>query len=98
MGRKEHNVSVTGEPTGQSDEEISAGISGAVLQRNPLTPEFYELIFEADPEALNDDYYVTSRDFVQLHSKIKKDLIRGVSWWLLANCLFIAGMVILYPK
>lgn len=96
MRRNEHNVSVRGQPIGQFGKEVRAGISGAVLQRNALTPEFYELISGADPDAANDDYYVTSPEFVQLHSKIKKDLIRGFLWWAASLCLFMAGLAFIY--
>ena len=96
MGRKERNVSARGEPTGEFGEEVMAGTSGAALHGHALTPEFYELISGADPDAANDDYYVTSPDFVQLHSKIKKDLIRGLLLWAVCLCLFMAGLASVY--
>ncbi len=96
MRRNQHNVSVRGESASQSGEEVRATIPGAVLQRNTLTPAFYELISKADPDAANDDYYVTSPEFIQLHSKIKKDFIRGLSLWAVALCLFMASLAYVY--
>jgi len=96
MRRNEHNVAVRSEPTGQLGEEVRESISGAVLQTNALTPEFCELISEADPDAANDDFYVTSPEFVQLHSKIKKDVIRGLLLWAVSLCLFMASLVSVY--
>lgn len=73
MRRNEHIVSVKDEPKGQSGEKIKTGISGSVLQGNALTPEFYELIYEADPGAENDDYYVTSVPFeIVMHAFIAR--------------------------
>lgn len=96
MRRNEHIVSVKYEPKGQSGEEVKTGISGAVSQGNALTPEFYDLIYEADPGAENDDYYVTSADFIELHSQIKKDLVRGLVWYAVGLCFFMAGLVLVY--
>lgn len=80
----------------QSDEEIRGGFSELSLQKNALTPEFYELIFDADPNAVNDDYYVTSEDFLQLHFRIKKNLILGLIGWAAGLCLFMAGLAYVY--
>ena len=96
MRRNEHIVSVKDEPKGQSGEKIKTGISGSVLQGNALTPEFYELIYEADPGAENDDYYVTSADFIQLHSQIKKNLVRGLLWWAFGVCVVMSGITFAY--
>lgn len=96
MIRNEHNVSVKDGLSGQSGEEVKTGISSSVLHGNALTPEFYELIYEADPGAKNDDYYVTSADFIGLHSQIKNDLLRGLLWWAFGLCFFMAGLVLVY--
>ena len=61
-----------------------------------LTPEFFELIYDADPEAENDDYYVTSPDFVQLHSQIKKGLVQAWVWCAVTLCFFMSGLVSVY--
>ena len=72
----------------------ASNMPGAVLRENALTPEFYELIYSADPEAANDDYYVTSEDFIHLHWQIKKDLIKGVSWWAIGVCATTAFLML----
>ena len=52
-----------------------------ILHKEQLSSEFFDLIYDLDPEAANDDYYVTSSDFIELHSQIKKFLIRRLLWW-----------------
>jgi hypothetical protein len=92
MRRNEQNVSVKDELKGQSSEEFKMGISNSVLHGNALTPEFYELIYDVDPEAENDDYYVTSSDFIGLHTQIKKDLLRALRWWAFGICIVMTGI------
>lgn len=46
-----------------------------------LTPEFCALIYDADSGASNDDYYVTSADFLELHSGIRRGLFLGLLTW-----------------
>lgn len=58
-----------------------------------LSPEFYDLISDWDPEAANDNYYVTSADFIELHSGIKTFLIRRLVWWAISVCV---GMSVLF--
>ena len=61
-----------------------------------LSPEFYDLIRDWDPEAANDEYYVTSSDFIELHSQIKRFLIRRMIWWATSVCLGMSALFIIY--
>jgi hypothetical protein len=67
-----------------------------LLQKTELTSEFFDLIYESDPEASNDNYYVTSADFVQLHSQIRSDLRRSLFWWAIGLCGVLAGTSFVY--
>ncbi|MGI9220571.1 MAG: hypothetical protein ACR2QS_05990, partial [Woeseiaceae bacterium] len=40
----------------------------------PLSPEFFDLISEADPHAAKDKFYTASPAFTDLHSNIKGGL------------------------
>ena len=82
-----------GEPKQPSDHGAA---TEAVGQGKRLTPEFCELVYEWDPEAANDSYYVTSADFVQLHSEIKRGLLRGVLWWAIIVCAATAAVVFVF--
>jgi hypothetical protein len=53
----------------------------ALLRPHRLSPEFFDLVHEWDPEAANDDYYVTSAGFTELHSDIEAQLLRGLLTW-----------------
>lgn len=58
-----------------------------------LSPEFFDLISDWDPDAANDDYYVTSADFIEIHDQLKTFLIRRMIWW--AASVF-GGMSLLF--
>ena len=86
-------------PKGPMVNESSRGFDAdaiAVVEAGPkpLSPEFYDLIYESDSEAENDDYYVRSEDFLELHTKIRKGLIRGLLWW--GATLFLVFVGIAY--
>lgn len=51
------------------------------MDRQRLSPEFFQLIHHWDPNAVDDQYYVTSREFTKLHSHIREYLIRRLLWW-----------------
>ena len=61
-----------------------------------LSPEFYDLIRGWDPEAENDEYYVTSSDFIELHTRIRRFLIRRLIWWATSVCLGMSVLFIIY--
>ena len=66
------------------------------ISRNcALSPEFFDLIYEADPHAAKDKYYVASSDFTDLHSEIKGGLLRGVLLWS-AGLTVVVTAAILY--
>ena len=96
MRRNLDSVAPSSEPVGPSGEESEISVPSSDVQQNALTPEFYYLISTADPDAANDDYYVTDPEFVELHSKMKKDVIRGLVLWLVGHCVFIAGLAFIY--
>lgn len=79
---------------------LGHGVTAAVVEsassENRLSPEFFDLIYEWDPKAVNDEYYVTSSDFIELHSQIRTRLIRGVLLWALALCLGMASLAIVF--
>mgnify|MGYP001549833488 CR=1 FL=1 len=96
MRRNLDGVSASNELLDPLDEDSESALSGAESQQNALTPEFYYLISTADPDAANDDYYVTDPEFVQLHSKMKKDVFRGLMLWLVGHGVFMAGLAFIY--
>ncbi len=67
-----------------------------VSQKHQLSPKFFDLIYDRDPEAANDDYYVTSSDFIELHSQIKRTLIRHVLWLATSVCLGMPVLVFVF--
>ena len=67
-----------------------------VLQKDQLSPEFFGLIHDWDPEASNDDYYVTSSDFIEIHSQLNRTLIRGVLFWATNVCLGMSALAFFY--
>jgi hypothetical protein len=69
---------------------------GQVSNENQLSPEFFDVIYEWDSDAANDDYYTTSAEFTELHSQIKKDLIRRMVQWAICTCGGMLGLVLIY--
>ena len=57
-----------------------------------LSPEFFDLIYEADPHAADDDYYVASTEFTELHSEIKGGLLQGVLLWSAGLAVVLAAV------
>ncbi len=72
----------------------TATLSLPLTDDDRLSSEFFSLIYDLDPEAANDPYYVTSKDFVDLHARIKKRLIIGVLSWVGLVALFIAYLAV----
>lgn len=75
------------------------GVSGAVEtvpHADQLSPEFFDLISDWDPDAANDNYYVTSSDFIELHSQLRKFLIRRMIWWATSVCLGMSVLFFIY--
>ena len=93
MRRGKQEFSLKDEPTRPPRQDVAAE---PVWQGNRLSPEFCELIYEWDPEAANDSYSVTSADFGQLHSQIKKDLLRGVLLWAISLSISTAGLILIF--
>ena len=60
-----------------------------------LAPEFFDLIYEADPFAADDIYYVASSEFTELHSDIKSGLLRGVLLWSLGLTMVLTSAIYL---
>lgn len=78
---------------------VQLGVSAAadaVLDADRLSPEFFELIHDWDPEAANDEYYVTSSDFIELHSQIRKFLIRRMIMWSASVLVGMSGLIFVY--
>ena len=67
-----------------------------VLSKDQLSPEFFDLIYDWDPAASNDDYYVTSPDFIEIHDQLKRTLIRGVLLWATSVCLGMSALAFIY--
>lgn len=63
------------------EQEIVAGHARSHKGRKELSQEFCELVRGADEHASNDDYYVTSADFIELHSRIRGGLLYGLLLW-----------------
>ena len=70
--------------------------TATALSKHQLSPEFFDLIYDWDPEAANDDYYVTSSDFIEIHSQLKRTLIRGVLLWATSVCLGMSALAFVY--
>jgi hypothetical protein len=92
-----------------SPDDNTAGIRGFVTARPALSgtngrptrtrapeAEFFDLIYELDPGAANDDYYVTSADFLALQSELRSKLIRGLFQWAACLCAAIGAAAVLY--
>ena len=90
--RKQSLLADQGPPSRTSPDGVS-GTAELVPQADELSPEFFDLIHDWDPDAANDNYYVTSSDFIELHSQLRKFLIRRMIWWATSVCL---GMSILF--
>ncbi len=73
-----------------------SGAAATVLSKDQLCPEFFDLIYDWDPEASNDDYYVTSSDFIEIHDQLKRTLIRGVLLWATSVCLGMSALAFIY--
>ena len=80
-------------PRSRTLQDGESGAVDPVLHTDQLSPKFFDLIGDWDPGAANDNYYVTSSDFIELHSQIKKFLIRRIIWWATSVCL---GMSVLF--
>jgi hypothetical protein len=96
MRPEKHNFSLEGELNRPLDNESRASVNKIVLPENRLSENFFELIYALDPEAKNDDYYVTSADFIELHSWIKAYLVRRMIWWAVSVCLGMSALAYLY--
>ena len=83
-------------PRSRAAQNAESGTAEAAQHGDQLSPEFFDLICDWDPDAVNDDYYVTSSDFIELHSGIKKFLIRRVVWWAVSVCLGMSILAYVY--
>jgi len=81
------------------DVSIDRSVTNPVVQpfsrQCALTPEFFDLISEADPHAAKDKYYVASSDFTELHSEIKGGLLRGILIWSVGLTMVLATAIYL---
>ena len=93
MASRKHGLLADQGPPSRTSQDGVSGAVELVPQADELSPEFFDLIHSWDPDAANDDYYVTSSDFIELHSQIRKFLIRRMIWWATSVCL---GMSILF--
>ena len=96
MGSKKHRLLVKQVPRSRLAQNAVSGADELVLPENQLSPEFFDLIFDWDPEAANDEYYVTSSNFIELHSEIKKFLLRRVLWWAISVCVGMSVLAIVF--
>ena len=78
---------------GNAGNKASRETATPAYGNRDLTPEFCHLVYDADPDASNDNYYVTSEDFLELHSKIRRDLLLGVVGWAVALLLVVGAMI-----
>lgn len=96
MKLNQRNESMKGNPKRGLGHGVTVAVVGSVSSKNSLSPEFFGLICEWDPKAVNDDYYVRSCDFVELHSRIKRELIRDLLFWAVALCIGMAGLTLAF--
>ena len=75
-----------------SDEPWSRG-DGIRGSKGGLSTEFFELIFDADEDASNDDYYVTSADFIEFHTRIRRNLLDAIILWLVGLVIAVTVLV-----
>ncbi len=66
-----------------------------VSVRGESTSQFGEEVRATIPGAVLQRNTLTP-EFIQLHSKIRKDFIRGLSLWAVALCLFMASLAYFY--
>ena len=96
MKPEKYNLLVKDVPEFRSGQSPISEAVEPVTQAHRLSPEFFDRIYDWDPGAANDDYYVTSPDFIELHSQIKRTLIRGVIWWATSVCLGMPVLVFVF--
>lgn len=66
------------------------------MNRERPSPEFFNLIYDWDPNATDDEYYATSEEFLELHSRIKDFLIQRLMWWTASVATAVVGLSIIF--
>ena len=86
-------------PLARQAQEFRTGQDGvaeateAVSHADQLSPEFLDVIRDWDPGAANDRHYVTSSDFIEFQSRMRKYVIRRLILWVTSAVL---GMSVLW--
>jgi len=91
-----HNLLAKQAPQSRTMQDGVSGAVETVPHADQLSPEFFDLISDWDPDAANDNYYVTSSDFIELHSQLRKFLIRRMIWWATSVCLGMSVLFFIY--
>ena len=90
-----HAVQSAAQSTRRTSQNVKTGGYSSFPESKELTPEFYDLVYSVDSAAANDNYYVTSGDFLELHSQLRKELLSGIFWWSCGLCLLLISAVFL---
>jgi hypothetical protein len=78
------------------DDSFRADPAKGAVPGGGLSPEFCALIYDTDAQAINDDYYVTSADFLELRSSIRRGLARGLLAWGIGLLMAVAALGFVY--
>lgn len=96
MKAEKHNHLVKDAPEFRSRQSPMSEAGEPVTQAHQLSPQFLALIYDWDPGAANDYYYVKSSDFIEIHSRLRRTLIRGLLFWAASVCLGMSALAFVY--
>lgn len=89
LARSDARISVASETT----VRVTAAEHARFVEANA---EFFDLIYDLDPGAANDKYYVTSADFLSQRAQIRKELVKGSLFWAAGIGLAIGAAVLFF--
>ena len=94
MSPQKNTTSTDSDSATRTDSSATDSTAQTSTQNRALSPEFFDLISEADPHADGDEFYVASPDFTDLHSEIRGGLLRGVLIWSAGLTIVVAAVII----
>lgn len=94
LGKRKHLARQA--PDSHTAQNGVAGAAEAVPHVDQLSPELLDVIRDWDPEAANDQHFVTSADFIEFQSRIRNFVIRRLLWWVASVGLGISALLFLY--
>ncbi len=79
MKRNELTEPVHDQPISQVEyEAANDNLDETDLQKFDNSEEYYELISQFDPDAADDTFYETSLEFIELRSRLRKELLQNL--------------------